>query len=120
MKAFEPKGYQNFEGFTSDNPSHDHSWHFENKCATMITTMEHTLKNIFDCLSWLEFHNQCIENTTKDFKIKSTHQRDGIDGKLISLQNIIKNINVLHISNNIFLSSIYQEYYVIKPCNIFH
>lgn len=87
----------------------------------MITTMDHTLKNIFDCLSWLEFHNQCIDNTTKDFKIKSTHQHDAIDGKLISLQNIIKKcIDIVHISNHIFLSSIYQEYYVIKHCNIFH
>jgi hypothetical protein len=107
VKAFEPKGYQNFEGFTSDNPSHDHSRHFENKWATMITTMEHTLKNIFDCLSWLEFHNQCIDNTTKNFKIKSTHQHDAIDGKLISLQNIIKNVLMLYISQMTFSVALY-------------
>jgi hypothetical protein len=73
----------------------------------MITTMEHTLKNIFDCVSWLEFHNQCIDNTTKDFKIESNHQHDEIDGKLISLQNIIKNALMFYISQMTFSLALY-------------
>jgi hypothetical protein len=76
----------------------NHLRHYEEKCVTMITIIEHILESMMTSFffGWnsTTMHWQRIEN----FKTQSTHQHDAIDDKLRSLQNIIKRVFMFYIS----------------------
>jgi L-tryptophan--pyruvate aminotransferase len=90
-----------------DNPSsYDQAGHTEKESvewAIVVATVERTMKKYADNLlhvlegmsgrlSQLEFNSQRIEHTVQEFKVESADNHGAADGKLRSLENIIREV----------------------------
>jgi hypothetical protein len=90
-----------------DNPSsYDQAGHTEKESvewAIVVATVERTMKKYADNLlhvlegmsgrlSQLEFNSQRIEHTVQEFKVESADKHGAADGKLRSLENMIREV----------------------------
>ncbi|CAM6042833.1 unnamed protein product, partial [Sphagnum compactum] len=90
-----------------NNPSHDQSGHPAGResveWATVVATVERTMKKYADNLlhvlegmsgrlSQLEFNSQRIEYTVGKLKVESADHHGAADGKLRSLENMVKEV----------------------------
>jgi hypothetical protein len=90
-----------------DNPSsYDQAGHTEKESvewAIVVATVERTMKKYADNLlhvlegmsgrlSQLEFNSQRIEHTVQEFKVESADNHGAADGKLRSLENMIREV----------------------------
>ncbi len=91
-----------------NNPSHDQSGHPAGResveWATVVATVERTMKKYADNLlhvlegmsgrlSQLEFNSQRIEHTVGKLKVESADHHGAADGKLRSLENMIREVS---------------------------
>jgi hypothetical protein len=106
---FEPKGYQNLETFTSDNPTHDRPFKtlWGKMCYNDNNSRTYIRKHDDILIFGLEFHNNALtKNREFQNPINSSTWCNWWQIKIFTKHHK-KSIHILHILNDFFISFIY-------------